>query len=72
MVALLCIFLLASSFKSNGRLEAENAALRHQLIVLQRKGAPACGIHEQRSAVLYPAVSLVPIDPQGHDDHPNV
>jgi transposase InsO family protein len=29
--------LLASPFKSNSRLEAENAALRHQLIVLQRK-----------------------------------
>jgi hypothetical protein len=28
---------LASPFKSNTRLEAENAALRHQLIVLQRK-----------------------------------
>jgi hypothetical protein len=34
------IFLLnlsASPFKSKSRLEAENAALRHQLIVLQRK-----------------------------------
>jgi hypothetical protein len=28
---------LASPFKSNIRLEAENAALRHQLIVLRRK-----------------------------------
>jgi hypothetical protein len=39
MVALLCFFLtlLASPFKSNRRLEAENAALRHQLIVRQRK-----------------------------------
>ena len=39
MVALLRFFLrlLASPFKSNSRLEAENAALRHQLIVLQRK-----------------------------------
>jgi hypothetical protein len=38
-VALLCLFLalLASPFKSNSRLEAENAALRHQLMVLQRK-----------------------------------
>ncbi len=33
MVALLCFFLalLASPFKSNSRLEAENAALRHEL-----------------------------------------
>ena len=39
MVALLCFFLtlLASPFKSSSRLEAENAMLRHQLIVLQRK-----------------------------------
>jgi hypothetical protein len=39
VVALLCFFLrlLASPFRSNSRLEAENAALRQQLIVLQRK-----------------------------------
>ena len=39
MLALLCFFLavLASPFKARGRLEAENAALRHQLIVLRRK-----------------------------------
>ena len=39
MIGLLCFFLsvLASPFKSASRLEAENAALRHQLNVLQRK-----------------------------------
>jgi hypothetical protein len=39
MVALLCFVLavLAPPFKSKSRLEAENAALRHQLIVLRRK-----------------------------------
>src|SRR5262249_30250400 len=39
MVVLLCFFLalLTSPFKSKSRLEAENAALRHQLIVLQRE-----------------------------------
>jgi hypothetical protein len=39
MVALIYLALtgLASLFKSKGRLEAENAALRHQLIVLRRK-----------------------------------
>ena len=39
MVALLSFFLtlLASPFKSKSRLEAENAALRHQLIVQQRR-----------------------------------
>src|SRR6266513_6117941 len=39
MIALLCFFLtlFASLFKSKSRLEAENAAVRHQLIILQRK-----------------------------------
>src|SRR5258705_3608175 len=39
MMALLCFFLtlFASLFKSKSRLEAENAALRRQLIVLQRR-----------------------------------
>jgi len=39
MIALLCLFLtvFVSPFKSKHRLEAENAALRHQLSVLRRK-----------------------------------
>src|SRR5664280_714814 len=39
MIGLLCFILavLASPFKSKMRLEAENAVLRHQLIVLRRK-----------------------------------
>src|SRR5258705_4568189 len=39
MIALFCLWLalFASPFKSKGRLEAENAALRHQLIILRRK-----------------------------------
>src|SRR5436309_5939320 len=39
MIALFCLFLTlsVSLFKSKSRLEAENAALRHQLIVLQRR-----------------------------------
>ena len=39
MFALFCFVLavLAAPFKSKGRLEAENAVLRHQLIVLRRK-----------------------------------
>jgi transposase InsO family protein len=39
MIALLCFFLtlLVSQFKPKSRLEAENVALRHQLIVLRRK-----------------------------------
>jgi transposase InsO family protein len=39
MIALLCflVSLFASPFKLKSRLEAENAALRHQLIILRRK-----------------------------------
>src|SRR5215475_4707524 len=39
MVALLCfvVAILASPLKSRSRLEAENAALRHQLIILCRQ-----------------------------------
>ena len=39
MFSLFCFFLaiVASPFKSKSRLEAENAALRHQLIVLRRR-----------------------------------
>jgi hypothetical protein len=39
MVALIFLFvsLATALFKSKSRLEAENAALRHQLTVLQRK-----------------------------------
>jgi hypothetical protein len=39
MIALFCLFLSlsVSPFKSKSRLEAENAALRHQLIILRRK-----------------------------------
>src|SRR6266436_10087992 len=39
MIALLCFFLtlFASRFKSKSRLEAENAVLRRQLIILRRK-----------------------------------
>ena len=42
MFALFCIILasLALPFKANGRLEAENAALRHQVMVLRRQ---VCG-----------------------------
>jgi len=39
MIGLLCfvVAVLASPFKSKIRLEAENVALRHQLVVLRRK-----------------------------------
>jgi len=62
MIALICFVLamLASPFKSNIRLEAENAVLRHQLIVLRRKLKGPGSPHEQRPLVLRPALSLVP------------
>jgi hypothetical protein len=68
MFGLFCFVLavLASSFKSKSRLEAENAALRHQLIVLRRKGpGPA---DEKRPLVSYPAVSMVSVDFAGRHD----
>jgi hypothetical protein len=40
MIAFICFVLavLTSPFKSKSRLDAENAVLRHQLIVLRRRG----------------------------------
>ena len=72
MIALfcLCLTLFASPFKSRSQLEAENAALRQQLIILQRKVRRSCSLYEQRSPVLHPAVSLVSVYPQDHHDHP--
>ncbi len=53
MVALLCFFLTlsASPFKSKSRLEAENSALRHQLVVLQRRVSGRVQLHEWGSLV---------------------
>ena len=50
MFALLCFVLavLASPFKSKSRLEAENVALRHQLIVLRRKVLARINEHKAR------------------------
>ena len=72
MITLLCFLMavLASPFKSKGRLEAENAVLRHQLIVLQRKVQGRVRLAKRGSLVLNPTVSLVPVDPDGTDNHP--
>src|SRR5258708_157303 len=71
MIGLLCFLLalLALPFKSKSRLEAENAALRHQLIVLRRMVRGRVRLHEQRSLVPYPAISMVSVDPEGSHDH---
>src|SRR5450755_1339417 len=71
MFALFCFILavLASPFKSKSRLEAENAALRHQLIILRSKMQGRGPADEQRPLVLCPAM-MVPVDPDGSHDHP--
>src|SRR5262245_55577789 len=63
MVALLCFLLtlLASPFKSKTRLEAENAVLGRQLIILRRKVRGRVHLHERGSLVFGPAVSMVSI-----------
>ena len=73
MIALLCFFLtvLASPFKSKSRLEAENAALRHQLIVLRRKVRGRIRLTNGDRLVLYPAVSMVSVGAEGHHGHPS-
>src|SRR5262245_55286875 len=71
MVALLFFLsrLLVSPLRSISRLEAENAALRRQLIVLRGQRARSGPVHEQRSPVLPAIVSVVSIDREGNDDH---
>ena len=74
MFALLCFVLaiLASPFKLKSRFEAENVALRHQLIVLRRKVRGRARLtNNDRWLVLYPAVSMVSVDPAGPHDHPS-
>ena len=70
MIALLSFFLtmFAAPFKSKSRLAAENAALRHQLIVLQRKVRGRVRFHKRRSLVRYLAISMVPLGPEGHHE----
>jgi hypothetical protein len=57
--------ILVSPFKSRSRLEAENAALRHQLNVLRREVQGRDLAHEQRSLVFCPALSIVSNDLAG-------
>src|ERR1700730_8740326 len=63
MIGLLCFALavLALPLESKLRLEAENAVLRHQLIVLRRR---------PHGRVLYPAVSLVSSKRGASHNHP--
>src|SRR5690349_12270013 len=72
MIGLFCFVLavLASPFKSKWRLEAENAVLRHQLIVLRRRLHGRVRLTNDDRWFLYPAVSLVSINPAGSHHHP--
>src|SRR6202795_4005374 len=72
MIALICFVLavLASPFKSNSRLEAENAVLRHQLIVLRRKVRGRAQLTNNDRWFLRPDISLVSINPEGSHNHP--
>jgi hypothetical protein len=58
---LLALKLLAASFKSKSRLEAENAALRHQLIVLRRKVNGGIQL-SNADRLFFVALSLVSLD----------
>jgi hypothetical protein len=68
MVALLCFFLtlFASPFKSKSRLEAENSALRHQPIVLQRRVSGRVKLTNGDRLFLVMLYRW----PPGHHDHP--
>ena len=70
MIALLCsvLAILVAPFKSRSRLEAENAVLRHQLVVLRRKVPGPRPADGQRPLVLCPVISVVPVDPDGSHD----
>jgi hypothetical protein len=71
MIALICFVLavLASPFKSNIRLDAENAVLRHQLIVLRRKLKGRARLTNHDRWFFRPALSLVSVDPSGSRDY---
>ena len=72
MIALLCFVLavLTVPFKSKSRLEAENAALRHQLIVLRRNVRGRGRLTNNDRWFFHPAVSLVSINPECSHDRP--
>ena len=72
MVALISFLLnlVASLFKSKSRLEAENAALRHQLIVLQRKVRGRVPFTNSDRLFFIQLYRWFPSVLEGRDDHP--
>src|SRR5258705_906899 len=72
MIALLCFLLtlFASPFKSRSRLEAENVALRHQLIVLQRRVRGRVRLTNGDRLFLVQLYRWFPSVLKGHHDRP--
>src|SRR6202023_1873193 len=72
MIGLLCFVLavLASPFKSKLRLEAENAVLRHQLIVVRRRLPGRVRLTNHDRWFLIQTLSLVSFYPAGAHNHP--
>src|SRR6266508_3114863 len=69
MRALLAILaVLTSPFKSRSRLEAENAVLRQQPIVLRRQAGRRIGL-TNGDRLLCPAESMVSLDPESQHGH---
>jgi len=73
MVALMCFVLavLALPFKSKSRLEAENAALRHQLIVLRRKVRGRAQLSNNDRWFFVQLYRWFSVDPRGRHDPPS-
>src|ERR1035441_10515330 len=74
MIGLLYFVLavLASPFKSKMRLEAENArGASASVDYFAAQAAWPCPTRKQRSLVLCPAISLVPVYPSGSYNHPS-
>src|SRR5262249_4013434 len=61
---------LASLFKSNRRLAAENAALRQQLIVLRRQVRGRVRL-TNNDRLFFATVPMVSIGSEGDHDHPS-
>jgi hypothetical protein len=72
MVALISFLLnlVASLFKSKSRLEAENAVLRHQLIVLPRKVGGRVQFTNSDRLFFIQLYRWFPSVLEGRDDHP--
>src|SRR5260370_28790963 len=72
MIALLCfvVAVLALPFRSKSCLEAENAVLRHQLLVLRRKVRGRVGLTNNDRLFFIQLYRWFPSIPEGHHDHP--